>query len=424
MAESAVRGGEPPAGVVAGRDAFARRAWQEAFDLLSRADQESELSAVDLEVLAEAAFFAAQADIRLDVKERAFKAYLADGNTVRAAYLAADTAHEHLIRNKVSIASAWARRADRLLENQPESYAHGFVALIRSDLAKHSGDVEGALALAEQAVDTGMRVGHADLRAMATTAVATLKIATGATTEGISLLEEAAIAAVNDELSPITAGIASCQMISACRDLTDYQRASEWIEATDRWCERQAVSGFPGICRIHRAEIVAMRGSWERAERELQQATSELAGYAAIPPMADGFYALGEIRRLKGDLDGAEEALRQAHALGRSPQPALALLRLGAGKVKSAAAAIDAALAEPSWDQWARARLLGAQVEIALAAGDPAHARSAADELARIVKDYPSPALTGYRSTPTRRSCSSTACGQTSRPGRSRPPTA
>jgi class 3 adenylate cyclase len=395
MAESAVRGGEPPAGVVAGRDAFARRAWQEAFDLLSRADQESELSAVDLEVLAEAAFFAAQADIRLDVKERAFKAYLADGNTVRAAYLAADTAHEHLIRNKVSIASAWARRADRLLENQPESYAHGFVALIRSDLAKHSGDVEGALALAEQAVDTGMRVGHADLRAMATTAVATLKIATGATTEGISLLEEAAIAAVNDELSPITAGIASCQMISACRDLTDYQRASEWIEATDRWCERQAVSGFPGICRIHRAEIVAMRGSWERAERELQQATSELAGYAAIPPMADGFYALGEIRRLKGDLDGAEEALRQAHALGRSPQPALALLRLGAGKVKSAAAAIDAALAEPSWDQWARARLLGAQVEIALAAGDPAHARSAADELARIVKDYPSPALTG-----------------------------
>ena len=164
-------------------------------------------------------------------------------------------------------------------------------------------------------------------------------------------------------------------MIGACRDLTDYRRASEWIEATERYCERQSVSGFPGVCRVHRAEVAAVGGAWDRAEQELERATGELGGYNATPPQADGFYAIGDIRRLRGDFEGAEAALREAHARGRTPQPALALIRLAEGKVKAAATAIDAAVAEQHWDRWARARLLPAQVEIAIAAGDVGPAR-------------------------------------------------
>jgi class 3 adenylate cyclase len=182
-------------------------------------------------------------------------------------------------------------------------------------------------------------------------------------------------------------------MIGVCRDLTDYRRASEWIEATEKYCDRQSLEGFPGVCRIHRAEVVAVSGAWERAERELQRATTELANYNAVPPQADGFYAIGDIRRLRGDFEGAESALREAHARGRSPQPALALIRLAQGNVRAAAKAIDAAVAEQTWDQWARARLLPAQVEIAIAAGEVERARAAVDELESIVKGYPSPAL-------------------------------
>jgi class 3 adenylate cyclase len=381
----------------AGRDAIARHAWQDAFDLLTRADREAALPGADLEALAMAAFFAARADERLEYKERAFKAHLDADNRIRSAFVALDIAHELGMRGKGSIASSWARRAERLLEDQPESYAHAFLALIQAEMAKSTGDVETAVELATAAVDVARRTGHPDVHAMALTTLATLRIATGATTEGFALLEEAALAAVNGELSLVTAGVTSCTMISACRDLTDYQRANEWIEATDRWCERQELSGFPGVCRVHRAEVLALRGGWERAEQELRKATTELEAYQAIPPMADGLYAIGEIRRLKGDFAGAEDALRQAHAMGRSPQPALALIRLGAGNVKSASAAIEAALAEPNWDQWARARLLAAQVEISVAAGDAVKARTAADELARIVGDYPSPALEAGR---------------------------
>lgn len=74
--------------VQAGRDAMARHAWQEAFEQLSLADGEGQLTGDDLEAFAGAAFFSARADLALGIKERAFQARQADGDVVRAAYLA------------------------------------------------------------------------------------------------------------------------------------------------------------------------------------------------------------------------------------------------------------------------------------------------------------------------------------------------
>jgi class 3 adenylate cyclase len=377
----------------AGHEALARHAWQEAFELLSRADREGRLSGSDLEALAEASFFAARADMEVQVKERAFKAHLDEGDRLRAAYVALNVAQRYGFEGKHSIASAWTRRAERILQDQDESYVHGFLALAQSDVAKAAGDIDAALELAERAVQIGTRTGNADLQATSLIELGTLKIAIGETSQGLAFMEEASVAAVNGELSPITTGVTACRMIAACRDLTDYRRASEWTEATEQWCERRSVSGFPGICRVHRAEVVAVSGAWRRAEEELQQATHELAGYNAVRPLADGFYAIGEIRRLKGDYEGAEAALREANARGRTPHPALALIRLAEGKIKIAAASIKSAVRDETWDQWARVRLLPAQVEIAVAADDLVHAREAADELARIVATYHSPAL-------------------------------
>jgi class 3 adenylate cyclase len=377
----------------AGREAFARHAWQQAFEQLTQADAAATLDGADLESLAIAAFFAGRADLRVGIAERSFAAYSRAGDIIRAAYVALEIAAQFVLRGKFSVASAWTRRAQRLLDGQPETYAHGYLALIRSDLAKHSGDISRALELADEAVAIGERTGHQDLHAFALTAQAMLQIAAGTIGEGIGLLEEAAIAAVNGELSPLSAGVTACRMIAACRDLTDYRRASEWIELTDRWCETESVGGFPGVCRVHRAEIAALQGNWQRAEEELRRATEELAKFEAIPVMADGLYAIGEIRRLRGDFEGAEEVLRQAHALGRSPQPALALIRLESGKVRLAAAAIEAALAESTQDAMARVRLLSAQVEITLQAGDTVRARMAIDQLAEMLDDGSPPAF-------------------------------
>jgi class 3 adenylate cyclase len=377
----------------AGRAALARHDWQAAFDRLSEVDGPDGLAADDLEGLAMAAFFVARPDVQTDAKERAFKRHEADGNALRAAFMATDIARFYGYQGKGAIASAWRRRAERLIGADGNTYAHGYLALIGSEAATAAGDLDGALALAERAVAIGVEAHNPDLTASAQVNLGSLKIASGMTIDGLALMEEASISAVNGDLSPFESGVTACRMIGACRDLTDYRRASEWIEATEKYCERQSLEGFPGICRIHRAEVAAVGGAWERAETELQRATTELEAYAATPPQADGFYAIGEIRRLRGDFEGAEAALREAHARGRTPQPALALVRLAEGNVKAAVKAIDAAVAEETWDRWARARLLPAQAEIAIAAGNVAAARVAVDELAATVMGYPSPAL-------------------------------
>ena len=383
--------------LVAGRAAFDSHAWREAFDLLSSADRQAPLSGPDLESYSQAAFFVGQATFGLELKERAFKAQLAGEDQVRAAYIALDIAHDYGMTGRISIASAWLRRGEKLLEDKPEGYAHAYLALDLSEAARGAGNIDEALTQAERAVKLANTARHPDLQAAALTNFGSLRIAMGATSDGIAMMEEASVAAVNGELSPIATGIACCRMIAACRDLTDYRRASEWTEATEKWCERQSVAGFPGVCRIHRAEVVAIGGAWDRAELELRRAADELAGYNATVPLADGLYALGDIRRLKGDYEGAEAAFREANGLGRTPQPGLALIRLAQGNVKSAAAAINSALGDGLWDQWARVRLLPAQVEIAIAAGDPALARRAAEELAQIIETYKSPALEAGR---------------------------
>lgn len=375
------------------RKARELRQWQRSYELFSRAEAHSGLDAEDLERFAEVSWFAGRSDLALQAAERSFHAYVRAENPERAAYLAFDLAKQYGFRAKPSVSAAWLRRGEQILNNLPESYVHGHHQLVLSYMTLARGEVDAALAAAERAAAAGAKSGDADLRAEALTLQGRIRIGTGATAEGFANLEEAAAAAVSGELTPFNTGVTYCQIISACRDVTDYQRAREWTEETEKWCAVQSVSGFPGICRVHRAEVEAIQGSWERAERELEKATEELKAFEAVPPMADGLYALGELRRRRGDLSGAEEALRRSHELGHSPYPALALIRLSQGKVKAAAQAIASAITDETWDKWARSRLLPASIEIFIAAGDLDGARAAAHDLSAHVASYTSPAL-------------------------------
>lgn len=374
------------------RAALGRHDWPAAFAAYEAADADGGLTGEDLEAFALAAYFVAQPDLVRELLERAFQRHEADLDHERAAYLAVRIAREHWWTGNRSMASGWLRRAERLIGSDGDSYVHGYLALASSEQATAEGDMERAQERAERAVAIAERSTDADLRAWAWSNLGGLRIAAGDTRTGVGLLEEASLAAVNGELSPFTGGVTACRMIGACRDLSDFRRAAEWIEATERYCRSQSLEGFPGVCRIHRAEVASIVGDWRRAEEDLRRATLELERYHATPPIADGYYALGDVRRLRGDLEGAEAALREAHARGRTPEPALALIRLAQGDVRAAAGAIDTALAEQASDVWARARLLPAQVEIALADGAIEKARAASEELAGTVSGYPSPA--------------------------------
>jgi class 3 adenylate cyclase len=383
--------------LITAREAIDRHAWTEGLDFFHKADLNEQLSGADLELMAVAAFFSGKADTAIEAKERAFKAQLAAGDRVRAAYLAIDLAREYVYKGKGSIASAWLRRGERLLEGERESFAHGYLAMAHADMARSAGDMASARQLAESAVRIGSQTGNADLEALALIGLGSIKIAGGEVADGFGRMEEATLAALNGELSPLVTGVTYCAVISVCRDLADYQRAGEWTEATEKWCEKQSISGFPGVCRVHRAEIVAQTGAWERAEEELVKATRELAAYNATPPMADGFYSLAQLRYRRGDLDGAEEALKEAHRLGRHTQPVFSLIRLARGNLRTAFSGIKSALDEQATDSWVTVRMLPAYVEIAIAAGELAAARMGAEELAKLVESYDALAMQAER---------------------------
>ncbi len=151
-------------------------------------------------------------------------------------------------------------------------------------------------------------------------------------------------------------------------------------------------SPYPGICRINRAEVETLRGAWPAAEAEASRASTELMSFDPIAA-AQAFYGTGEIRRRMGNFAGAEESFARAHEIGFDPQPGLALLRLAQGKAEAARTGLRLALSGETGSRMRRARLLAAQVDVALAMSDVETARTASAELDAIVAGYSSPAL-------------------------------
>jgi len=380
--------------LTAGRDAIKRYAWQEAYELLSAADKQDPLSPEDLENVGEAAWWIGRLDICIEYHERAHAKYLEAGNHRRAAYMATALTRHYTAKGDLSVAMGWFGRAERLLQDMPESPEHGWLSVVRASIADGMRDADTVLAEGIRQLEIGTKFVDRDLQAYGLMNQGRALVTKGEVSRGLSLLDEATVAAVSGDCRPLTTGVIYCCAIGATASLADYRRAGEWTEAARRWCERQSIAGgFPGICRVHRAEIVRLQGGWAEAEQEARKAADELQSY--FPQIAsEAFYEIGEVRLRMGDLGAANEAFRQAHEMGRDPEPGLALLRLAEGKPDSAAALIKRAFPPPDeGSRLSRAKLLPAQVEIAVNLGDFATAGSATEELESIAEAYGSAAL-------------------------------
>src|SRR5512145_2633025 len=147
------------------------------------------------------------------------------------------------------------------------------------------------------------------------------------------------------DLRPHAAGMVYCLTISSCQDVGDYRRAAEWTEAANRWCDTLDVTGFPGACRVHRAEAMRLRGDWSAAEAQALAACEELKDFDRGIPAAD-YYEDGEIRGRRGDHAGAEAAYHISSELRREPEPGLSLLRLAEGRIDAALAGISRSVQE------------------------------------------------------------------------------
>jgi DNA-binding NarL/FixJ family response regulator len=377
----------------AAHEAFGRREWAAARDRFNAARETAPLAADDCYALAEAAWWQGVIDESLTAWAEAYRLYLEAGQPRRAAMSAMFVAAHSMERGDAAAGAGWMSRAHRLLAEEPEAAEHGYPLYFETFSALGRGELDGAVAAAKRMQDLGGRFSDPNLVAVGVLGEGRALIKQGHVRDGMGLLDEAMLTALSDRLHPAWTGAIYCQLMDVCHELVDVRRAAEWTQAAKRWCERLPPAVlYRGICRVHHAQVLQVQGAWEQAEQEASSACRDLAG-VHVGTVAEGHYELGEIRRLRGDLAGAEEAFRRAHQLGRDPQPGLALVRLAQGRVEVAVASIRAALAAETPDRLARARLCVAAVEIALAAGDPKGAGNAADELEAVAAAYGSSGL-------------------------------
>ena len=311
-------------GIDRARGAMARGAWAEAYDAFSAVDRAA-LTGSDLEGLADAAWWISRLDVSLDARHQAYAAYEQEGDELGAGTVAARLAIEHFVREQPSVGAGYLMRARRHAEHIPPGSEQGFIAMVESNVARFSGDPDGAIAKAREAVEIGRRFGDRDLIAMAIHTEGLARIDAGHVGDGMALLDEAMTSVLAGDLDPYFTGIIYCNLIEACLELNDIRRAGEWSDAARAWCDALPPDApFPGMCRINRAEVARLRGAWPEAEAEAVRACEELA---ALEPslVAAALAQVGEIRRRTGDLEGAETAFGRAQELGGEPQPWLAL---------------------------------------------------------------------------------------------------
>jgi tetratricopeptide (TPR) repeat protein len=376
-----------------GLAAFERCEWQDAFDALSSADAESALHPAHLERLAESAWWIGKGDACIRTRERAYTRYLESGDFLHAAKVALAVAEDYHHKLARSVAHGWLQRAESHLAKMPESIVHGWMARMKAMMAlEGSRDLDRASTFVEEASEIARRADDRDLQTLSLQDRGRILVSRGQVPEGMAAIDEATAAATSGQLGARTTGRILCNMMSTCESLADYRRAGEWNDAAREWCEPHAQSGFPGICRVHRAQLLRLRGALQEAEVEARNASAELGDFLT-DVAAEANYELGEIRLRMGDLRSAESLFRLAHELGRDPVPGLALLRLAQGKTERARAMLERALSDPSMSRLERARLLPAHAEASLAGGAADTARAAAEELAEIAEAYGSPAL-------------------------------
>lgn len=371
------------------RSAFAKRAWVDAFELFRQADEIEPLGGRDLELYAEATILAGRDDRIVPTLERSYHEFVAKDDAKRAANAAFWAGFRLFAYGEPGRANAWMLRAQRCIEASGEDcVTRGYLLLPAFHAAMGAGRFDRALEHSAEAIRIGEAFGDASLAAFARALRGVALIRLQRPEAGIALLDEAMLAATSGELSPVMTGLVYCMVIATCCRIYAMDRAREWTVALGAWCEAQPqLIPFSGVCMVHRAEIMQLRGAWSEAIHEANNAFLHLQKTQDRKATGAARYQEGEIHRLRGNYEEAERCYVEASRLGEETMPGLALVRLAQGQSEQAEAAIRRALGAAA-EPLDRIRFLPAYVEIMLATGNVEAAAAGCDELEEAAATY------------------------------------
>ena len=266
-------------------------------------------------MLATAAWWLDDGPAVFDAREQLFRLLREAGDARRAGRVAIQLAWDgSFFRDDATGARGWARRARRLLHELDAE--HERAALLLCEAAFAEDDFER---LITEARNVARRVGAFDCEdGVRCAAQWRSLVAGGAVSEGMRLLDEAATAACAGELTdPVAITLACCEVLDACAQVSDYERATRWCDRFARLCERENMGSLMAIGRCLYAPILIGRGQLNEAERLLPESIDRLGG---IYPWPDGkaIVCLADVHARRGRSDKAKALLEQVRDVPRA----------------------------------------------------------------------------------------------------------
>ncbi|WP_161962460.1 helix-turn-helix transcriptional regulator [Nocardioides speluncae] len=366
--------------------------WEAACAEYAAADAEEPLAVEDLEAFAEAAQVSARGDEAVALLRRVFDLRVAAGELDDAAQVAFWLWWVLLNANEVVQANGWLQQTGRILGE--EMAASLWLRIPEAMFSGAMGDRAGAAELLGAIVDEG----RGEIVPWTLCMWGATLIDAGQLQDGLDHLEEAMAILQSHGLSPRVTPWIYCAAVRGCCLARDFARARAWNRSMSRWLDSLSSLGgaYLGNCRIYRSRLMCLSGAWPDALDEIAAVCDDLDGYTGWV-CGHAYYQLGEVRRLRGEGEAAEDAYRRATEHGCPTQPGLGLLRLAEGDLDAASAGVRRALAEVT-ARPDRLDLLKAAVTIHLEAGEIEAARDAVTEFEELTGELTTPAIEAERS--------------------------
>ena len=361
--------------------------WEEACAEYTAADADEPLALEDLEAFAEAAQVCARGGEAAALLHRVFDLRVSAGELDDAAQVAFWLWWVLLNSNELVQASGWLKQTSRTLGAAMDTSL--WLRIPEAMVQATTGHRSRADELLSAIVDEG----QGEVVPWALSMWGQTLIDQGRLQDGLDHLEEAMALLVEQGLSPRVTPWVYCAAVRGCCLARDFARAREWNRSMGRWLDSLSSLGgaYLGNCRVYRSRLMLLNGAWREADDEIAAVCADLDGYTGWV-CGHALYQLGEVRRLRGEWDSAEDVYRRAAENGCPTQPGLALLRLAEGDLDAASAGVRRALTEVTSTP-DRLDLLKAATTIYLEQGDVEAARDAVAEFKKTAQHLTTPVI-------------------------------
>lgn len=261
--------------------------------------------------LADALWWLGKGEALVEQLESAYSDARAAGLTEERAWAALYLAFcQDTIFGNQPAAAGWCARGKRLIEERSLDKLRRYAALFESMILENIDEAERQ---AQTALDLARAAGDSTVELCAVAQLGEILIGQGRIRSGIGLLDEAMAGTTGGESRQLfSLAFASCSMIRGCQSCAEFDRASQWLRASNRFCERYNCPFLLLGCRTTYGALLFYSGDWTTAEQELHTALAESEDAApvyygeALATLADLYLAQGRIQQAEQLLAGRE----------------------------------------------------------------------------------------------------------------------